>query len=179
MTSDKPVQENQKEGLTQGIMIYKKEEQGGKSGKLGIDSDLFYKQPVAFHFFHATWIKWDNHTMLMTSHHFQNSILGGRVSIHTGKCFVGSVTPNPVGKCSIMTSLIIGFSNHCSSFHKYHPPTQRSPGIQQVLCFPGFSTGESFVPVRTKIAKTVTSIPETEVPIINLLRFWKSVFVGA
>jgi hypothetical protein len=33
--------------------------------------------------------------------------------------------------------------------------------------------------VRTKIAKTVASTPKIKVPVIILLRFWKSVFVGA
>lgn len=33
--------------------------------------------------------------------------------------------------------------------------------------------------MRTKIAKTIASIPKIEVPIIILLRFWKPVFVGA
>lgn len=33
--------------------------------------------------------------------------------------------------------------------------------------------------VRTEIAKTVASIPKIEVLIIALLRFWKSVLVGA
>lgn len=38
--------------------------------------------------------------------------------------------------------------------------------------FPTLTTG-------MKTAKTVVSIPKTEVPIIILLRFWKSGFVGA
>lgn len=83
---------------------------------------------------------------------------------------------HPLALHSGRANLNVILSRYCSSSRIAAHATQGSPRVNYLSTSSAFYWEVLFptLTVRTKIAKTVASIPKIEVPIIILLRFWKS-----